>query len=172
MWWCERGQLWGNYTVSLRHSQQCLLHRTLTREQVLTAVGIFHTQHGWDSTSCSKILWHTGILLHSHLSATAALLCCLHRPSTHLLAQGECLLIAPESLCVACLQVVMSSEAELSDLIWHFKSITFIYHINYTQLSQHGGNVVCNILIRFFSNKQTKSCNILQGKKRYVSKHF
>lgn len=24
--------------------------------QVLTAVGIFHTQHGWDSTSCSKIL--------------------------------------------------------------------------------------------------------------------
>lgn len=27
----------------IRHSQQCLRHRTLTREQVLTAVGIFHT---------------------------------------------------------------------------------------------------------------------------------
>lgn len=70
----------------------------------------------------------------------------------------------------------MSSEAELSDLIRHFKSIKFIY-INYTQLNQQGGNVVSNILIRFFqTNKntkvKTKSCNILQGKKRYVSKPF
>lgn len=119
----------------IRHSQQCLRHRTLTREQVLTAVGIFHTY-------CSKILWQTGILLHRrHLSAAAALLRCLQRPSTHLLAQGECLLIIPESLCVACLQVVMSSEAELwFDLTFQIYQIYLPHKLHPTEPAwwQHG----------------------------------